>query len=170
MKKEREKTKRGGGEGSRTEGPPHRGLKAARSSSPTRRTDASGFRSSRRPASASAASRCRPAPRPASCSATSSLNGIGSLQYTGTSILLSEPETGGLVSEYSLVGGVNRTFGNLRPTGHEDDRQLHLALNSGLPLVDPQGGFFFVFQTGEPIFRKYDDAGRLVFERHIEGP
>ena len=97
------------------------------------------------------------------------LNGLGSLQYTGASILLSEPETGGLVSEYSVIGGVSRTFGNLRPTGHEDDRSLHLALNSGLPLVAPEGGFFFVFQTGEPIFRKYDDEGGLVFERHIEG-
>ena len=27
----------------------------------------------------------------------------------------------------------------------------------------------FVFQTGEPLFRKYDQTGRLVFERHIEG-
>lgn len=97
------------------------------------------------------------------------LNGIGSLQYTGASILLSEPETGGLISEYSVIGGVSRTFGNLRPTGHEVDRPLHLALNSGLPLVDPGGGFFFVFQTGEPMFRKYDAEGRLVFERHIEG-
>ena len=97
------------------------------------------------------------------------LNGISSLQYTGTSILMSQPDHGALISEYTLAGGVNRTFGNLRRTGHEDDSELHLALNSGLPLVDPQGGFFFVFQTGEPVFRKYDQAGRLVFERHIEG-
>ena len=65
--------------------------------------------------------------------------------------------------------GTNRTFGNLRYTGHEDDRELHLALNSGLPLVDPTGGFFFVFQAGVPVFQKYDAAGRLMFERHIEG-
>jgi len=97
------------------------------------------------------------------------LNGIGSLQYTGTSILMSQPETGALFTEYSLRGSVNRTFGNLRHTGHEDDPDLHLALNSGVPLVDPRGGFFFVFQTGEPVLRKYDDEGRLVFERHIEG-
>lgn len=97
------------------------------------------------------------------------LNGIGSLQYTGSSILMSQPETGALVAEYLLSGAVNRTFGNLRPTGHEDDPELHLALNSGFPLVDPQGGFFFVFQTGAPAFRKYDREGRLLFERHIEG-
>ena len=97
------------------------------------------------------------------------LNGIGSLQYTGTTILMSQPESGALITEYALTGGVNRTFGNLRRTGHEDDPDLHLALNSGVPLVDPQGGFFFVFQTGEPVFRKYDETGRLVFERHIEG-
>jgi hypothetical protein len=97
------------------------------------------------------------------------LNGISSLQYTGTSILMSQPDHGAIVSEYTLAGGVNRTFGSLRRTGHEDDRELHLALNSGLPLIDPQGGFFFVFQTGEPVFQKYDAAGQLVFERHIEG-
>jgi hypothetical protein len=97
------------------------------------------------------------------------LNGIGSLQYTGTSILMSQPDHGALISEYTLAGGVNRTFGALRRTGHEDDPELHLALNSGLPLVDPHGGFVFVFQTGEPVFRKYDQSGRLIFERHIEG-
>jgi hypothetical protein len=97
------------------------------------------------------------------------LNGIGTLQYTGKSVLMSLPDTGGLISEYQLQGGTNRTFGNLRYTGHEDDRELHLALNSGLPLVDPTGGFFFVFQAGIPIFQKYDAGGRLLFERHIEG-
>lgn len=97
------------------------------------------------------------------------LNGIGSLQYTGTTILMSQPDTGALVTEYTLAGGVNRTFGHLRRTGHEDDRELHLALNSGIPLVDPRGGFYFVFQTGEPVFRKYDASGQLLYERHIEG-
>jgi hypothetical protein len=97
------------------------------------------------------------------------VNGIGTLQYTGESILMSLPDTGGLITEYQLHGGENRTFGNLRATGHEDDRELHLALNSGLPLIDPTGGFFFVFQAGVPMFQKYDAAGRLMFERHIEG-
>ena len=97
------------------------------------------------------------------------LNGIGSLQYNGASILLSQPDTGSLVSEYSLTGVPVRSFGELRRTGHEDDRALHATLNVGLPLVDPKGGFFFVFQTGEPMFRKYDARGRLVFERRIQG-
>jgi hypothetical protein len=97
------------------------------------------------------------------------LNGIGSLQYTGTSILMSQPETGALITEYELSGGVNRTVGRLRRTGHEEDHELHLALNSGIPLVDPAGGFYFVLQTGEPVFQKYDAAGQLVFERHVEG-
>jgi hypothetical protein len=97
------------------------------------------------------------------------LNGIGSLQYTGRSILMSQPETGGLITEFTLSGGVHRTIGRLRATGHEEDRELHLALNSGVPLVDPTGGFYFVFQTGEPVFRKYDAAGQLLFERHVEG-
>jgi hypothetical protein len=97
------------------------------------------------------------------------LNGIGSLQYTGTSILMSQPETGALITEYDLRGGVHRTIGRLRHTGHEDDGELHLALNSGVPLIDPAGGFFFVFQTGEPVFQKYDAAGQLLFERRIQG-
>lgn len=97
------------------------------------------------------------------------VSGIGTLQYTGRSILMSQPETGALITEYALTGGVSRTFGALRHTGHEDDRELHLALNSGIPLVDPAGGFFFVFQTGEPVFQKYDRAGALVFERRIQG-
>jgi len=97
------------------------------------------------------------------------LNGIGSLQYTGTSILLSQPETGALIAEYSLQGGVNRLIGSLRRTGHEDDPEVHLALNSGIPLVDPSGGFFFVFQAGEPAFRKYDRDGTLVYERRVAG-
>ena len=97
------------------------------------------------------------------------LNGIGSLQYTGRSILMSQPDTGGLITEYTLSGMPNRTIGNLRRTRHEDDREVHLALNSGIPLVDPSGGFFFVFQTGEPMFQKFDREGRLLFERHVQG-
>lgn len=97
------------------------------------------------------------------------LNGIGTLQYTGDSILMSRPESGTLISEYTLQGAVTRSIGALRATGFEDDRELHLALNSGIPLVDPSGGFYFVFQTGVPALRKYDGNGRLVFERRIEG-
>jgi hypothetical protein len=95
--------------------------------------------------------------------------GIGSLQYTGRSILISEPETGALISEYTLAGSIHRYIGTLRHTGHEDDPEVHLALNAGLPLVDPTGGFFFVFQTGEPLIRKYDATGTLLFERRIQG-
>jgi hypothetical protein len=97
------------------------------------------------------------------------LNGIGSLQYTGKSVLLSHPDAGSLITEYSLAGTPIRSFGALRHTGHEDDQALHVALNGGLPVIDPRGGFFFVFQSGEPLFRKYDDTGTLVFERRIQG-
>jgi len=98
------------------------------------------------------------------------LNGIGSLQFTGKSILINQPERDALVTELTLDGTPTRTFGTLRPTGHEAERDLHLAFNVGLPLVDPTGGYFFVFQAGVPLFRKYDARGQLVFERHIEGP
>ena len=97
------------------------------------------------------------------------LGGIGSIQYTGTSLLMSQPDTGALITEYALTGAVTRLIGTPRPTGHEDDPDLHAALNTGLPLGDPTGGFFFVFQTGAPMFRKYDRNGLLVYERHIQG-
>src|SRR6185436_21177795 len=38
----------------------------------------------------------------------------------------------------------------------------------GLVVSNPAGGFYFVFLSGVPQFRKYDENGRLVFERHIE--
>jgi hypothetical protein len=97
-------------------------------------------------------------------------SGIGSLAFSGHSIVISQPELGTLLSEYSLDGRVSRTFGALRSTGQEQDRDVHLALNTGLPIVNPQGGFYFVFLGGLPMFRKYDAAGTLLFERHIEGP
>jgi hypothetical protein len=98
------------------------------------------------------------------------LNGVSSLRWTGRSIVMSQPETGGVMTEFTPRGHPVRTIGQLRATGHEDDRDLHLALNSGLPLADPTGGFYFVFHAGLPLFRKYDDDGRLLFERHIQGP
>ena len=102
-------------------------------------------------------------------SGSSILSGVGSIQYTGRSILISQPETGGLITEYSLSGAALRILGTLRATGQEHDRNLHLALNSGIPLVGPDVGFYFVFQAGVPQFRQYDRTGRLIFERHIEG-
>jgi hypothetical protein len=98
------------------------------------------------------------------------LNGVGSLQYSGRSVFISQPETGTLASEYTLQGTIVRTFGTLRATGQEPDPVVHQALNAGLPLVNPRGGFYFVFQAGIPMFRKLDGAGKLLFERHIEGP
>lgn len=97
------------------------------------------------------------------------LNGAGSVQHTGDTLLVSHPESGALVTEYSIGGYATRSFGNLRATGFENDRELHIAMNAGLPLVDPTGGYYYVFITGRPFFRKYDAKGSVVFERHIEG-
>jgi hypothetical protein len=98
------------------------------------------------------------------------LNGVGSVQFTGRSVLLNQPERGSLVTELAFDGSPVRAFGALRATGHERDTDLHLAFNAGLPLIDPTGGFYFVFQAGIPLFRKFDARGTLLFERHIEGP
>lgn len=98
-----------------------------------------------------------------------SLNGVGTLSYDGRSLLMSHTETGWLITQYALDGTPVRSIGQLRKTGHESDRDLHLALNSGIPLVDPKGGFYFVFMAGQPAFRKYDANGVLLFERAIQG-
>jgi hypothetical protein len=97
------------------------------------------------------------------------LNGVGSMQYTGGTILINQPELGSLVTELAFDGTPKRSFGALRATG-QSDANVHLAFNGGFPLVDPAGGFYFVFSAGVPIFRKYDARGQLLFERHIEGP
>jgi hypothetical protein len=98
------------------------------------------------------------------------LNGLGSLQFTGRSILMNQPESGALFMEFGLSGTPLRSIGLLRATGHEADRDVHLALNVGTPLAHPKGGFYFVFQSGIPIFRRYDAQGKLLYERHVEGP
>ena len=97
------------------------------------------------------------------------MSGIGTMQFTGTSVLLSQPENGALVSEYTLTGKPTRSVGTLRATGHEPDRDVHIALNSGIPLLASSGALYYVFQAGLPVFRKYDAAGQLIYERQIQG-
>ena len=98
------------------------------------------------------------------------VNGIGSLQFAKQSFLVNLPARGQLVSELSVQGETLRQFGQPRRVGDTADPPLDAMLNIGIPLVDPTGGFDFVFQTGVPMLRKYDASGALVFERHIEGP
>jgi hypothetical protein len=97
------------------------------------------------------------------------ISGVASLVLADGSIFLSRPEDGSLVTEQGLDGISSRTFGELRPTGFEQDRALHHALNSGLVVINPEGGFYYVFVAGVPMFRKYDASGKLIFERHVEG-
>lgn len=98
-----------------------------------------------------------------------SLSGVGTIAFTGHSVLLSLPETGALFVEYSLQGTPLRSIGRLRATGHEDDRDVHLALNAGIPLATPDHGFVFVFLAGTPVFQRYDAEGTLLFERLVQG-
>jgi hypothetical protein len=97
------------------------------------------------------------------------LSGVGTLQYTGQTLLISHPESGALFTEYNINGWAIRSIGRLRSTGFDSERDLHHALNAGIPLVDPTGGYFYVFIAGRPAFRKYDAKGTLLFERQIEG-
>lgn len=96
--------------------------------------------------------------------------GASALTFTGRTFLVNEPAWGSLLAELDTTGRVVRHVGQLRRASNEADPELRWALNAGVPLDDPKGGFVFVFQTGVPAFRKYDASGRLVFERHIEGP
>jgi len=97
------------------------------------------------------------------------VTGLASLVTTRSSIFLSQPESGSLIVERGFDGVSARSFGELRATGHEQDPPLHHALNSGFVVIDPDGGFYYVFAAGVPAFRKYDYRGALQFERHIEG-
>jgi hypothetical protein len=97
------------------------------------------------------------------------LGGVSTLAYLGDGIALNQPETGALITEYGLSGTPVRSIGVLRPTGQESDRQLHLALNTGIPLPHPDGGYYFVFLSGTPVFRRYGAKGELMYERAIQG-
>jgi hypothetical protein len=98
------------------------------------------------------------------------LNGITTLHATAhQTILLNQPESGSLITEYDYGGQVVRTVGRVRATGHETTPSVHFALNSGLPLPIPSGGYYFVFQSGEPRFQRYTASGALMFDRAIQG-
>jgi hypothetical protein len=97
------------------------------------------------------------------------LNGVATLAFLGNGVALNQPETGALITEYGLAGTPVRSIGTLRATGHEADRQLHLAMNAGIPIPHPQGGYSFVFYSGAPVFRRYDAKGALLFERVMQG-
>jgi hypothetical protein len=98
------------------------------------------------------------------------LNGVSTLRVTAhQTVLLNQPETGSLITEYDFSGQVVRSIGRLRATGHEATPLVHLALNSGFPLPIPSGGYYFVFRGGEPHFQRYSAAGALQFDRAIQG-
>ena len=97
------------------------------------------------------------------------ITGLGSLVLSDRSVFFSQPESGSLIVERGLDGVSSRAFGELRESGHEQDKPLHAVLNSGLVVLNPEGGFYYVFVAGRPAFRKYDALGTMIFERHIEG-
>jgi len=97
------------------------------------------------------------------------LGGVSTLAFLGNGVALNQPETGSLITEYGLAGTPVRSIGVLRPSGHEGDRQLHLAMNTGIPVPHPGGGYYFVFYAGAPAFRRYDARGALLYERVIQG-
>lgn len=98
------------------------------------------------------------------------LGGAGSLHFTGDRVVVSEPESGWLITELDLDGTPVRSLGRLRATGQEHDPELHLALNAGILCPDGSGGWWFVFLAGIPAIRRYDADGQLVFERVLQGP
>jgi len=98
------------------------------------------------------------------------LNGVGTMRFTpARTIVVSRPESGALITEHDVQGRPLRSIGTLRATSHDSDPELKLAFNSGLPVPTNDGGFYFVFQTGEPRFRRYDARGTLLYERVIQG-
>jgi hypothetical protein len=65
------------------------------------------------------------------------VSGVASIQFAGSNLVISHPESGALITEYAPSGAGLRSIGRLRDTGYELDRDLHFALNVGLPVVDP---------------------------------
>ena len=98
------------------------------------------------------------------------LSGVGSLQYTGR-VDPHEPARDRARSSPSSAwrGTPTRSIGALRPTGHEAEPDLHLALNSGLPLANPAAGSTSSSRRASRRSGSTTGEGRLVFERHIEG-
>ena len=97
-------------------------------------------------------------------------SGLGPISAIGTNFLAQAPDGQSLFGEFTPQGQMVRRIGVPRPTGHERDRPLHQALNTGIALAAPDGSLYFVFTTGIPMIRKYSRSGALVFERHVEGP
>lgn len=98
------------------------------------------------------------------------VSGVGAMAFTGTTFLVNQPAWGAIVTEFDTAGTVLRHVGHLRLTGHEHDPELHQAFNVGLPVAEPTGGFFFVFQTGIPLFRKYLASGEVAVRAPHRGP
>ena len=98
------------------------------------------------------------------------LNGASAMRLTSQrTILMNQPDTGALVSEYDIRGRALRKRGHAAATGHDGDTQLRLAFNAALPVPISGGGLYFVFQTGEPAVSEGTASGGLVFERAIQG-
>lgn len=53
------------------------------------------------------------------------LNGVGSMHYTGRSVLINQPQQKSVISELDMDGNVLRHVGTLRRTGYESDAELH---------------------------------------------
>ena len=99
------------------------------------------------------------------------LNGAGSMRFTrARTILLSQPESGALVTEYDIRGRALGSFGALRSTAHDADPQLRMALNASVLVPAADGGLYVIFQAGEPRFRRYGPDHRLLYERVVQGP
>ena len=93
-----------------------------------------------------------------------SLSGIGTLQFTGRSVLISQPETGGLMTEYGLAGTPVRTIGRLRATGHEGDRDLLEGLDPRRDALSPFGAGVAAHLRGLVAWRVDQDVPVAVHE------
>ena len=99
------------------------------------------------------------------------LGGVSTLAFLGNGIALNQPETGSLITEYGLAGTPVRSIGDAaRRPATKTIAQLHLAMNTGIPLPHPAGGYYFVFYAGTPIFRRYDAQGRAAVRAGDAGP
>ncbi|RMG46695.1 MAG: 6-bladed beta-propeller, partial [Acidobacteria bacterium] len=89
-------------------------------------------------------------------------------------IFLNHATRGHLISVYSREGELLRQFGDLMSLshaypGHADDERYRVPLSRVVMAMDGQDNLYVAYVFA-PIIQKYDPAGKLLWERRLEGP
>lgn len=89
-------------------------------------------------------------------------------------VFLNHATRGHLISVYSSGGELLRQFGDLMSLshaypGHANDERYRVPLSRVVMAIDGQDNLYVAYVFA-PIIQKYDPAGKLLWERRLEGP